>query len=333
MRAIRHALFLDPAVPNAPSPIRQPKATGSKQPARNNYPPLPVVTPNPLPPLQVPLSLDDVHTPSDLSALLFTTSCNSSNYAASNFDAVIPPLDGTALFATSCKMNHSCEPNVFVHYRGGYGKGRELVLECVCVRKIEVGEQLTISYVDVGLEVEERQEELRNYGFQCQCARCEAGEGGEEEEEEEEEVRRREAQRERRKRKEGSQNSFPHTCFARPPSSSNTPPPLFHLQNSSEAKVRSIRSVITADYLMPTAISNSTTSSLTTTFVPQSIVDSVVAHVGGDAAGWNLRELKVNGGEAGLALGLAHEGRYKEALDVAPEALGELREFSKRLGN
>ncbi len=32
------------------------------------------------------------------------------------FDTLFPPLDGTGFFMTTCKINHSCDPNVFVRY-------------------------------------------------------------------------------------------------------------------------------------------------------------------------------------------------------------------------
>lgn len=85
--------------------------------------------------------------------------------------AVFPPLDGTAMFSTTCKMNHSCDPNVVVVYRGL--KWHEpLVAQCIAKCDIELGEELCISYVDVNEPVEVRQRELANYGFNCSCVRC-----------------------------------------------------------------------------------------------------------------------------------------------------------------
>lgn len=34
-----------------------------------------------------------------------------------SLDALFVPLDGTCMYSTACKMNHSCEPNVLVRYR------------------------------------------------------------------------------------------------------------------------------------------------------------------------------------------------------------------------
>ena len=39
---------------------------------------------------------------------------------------------------------------------------------------IPAGTEITVSYVDDSLELDERQHELRDYGFTCHCERCEA---------------------------------------------------------------------------------------------------------------------------------------------------------------
>ena len=50
--------------------------------------------------------------------------------------------------------------------------------DCVisAVRDIGVGEEITISYIDEGQPLDERRADLADYGFQCRCARCTAGE-------------------------------------------------------------------------------------------------------------------------------------------------------------
>lgn len=117
-------------------------------------------------------------TPQDYKDLVEPLSSESTTFSYSNFDVYYPPLDGTSLFSTACKMNHSCSPNVFVQYRGGYNS--PLVLEAISLRDVKVGEELVISYVDCELSWEERKDVLGNYGFECRCVRClvESGEGG-----------------------------------------------------------------------------------------------------------------------------------------------------------
>jgi hypothetical protein len=90
-----------------------------------------------------------------------------------DFDYMFPPLDGTAMYATICKMNHSCDPNAIVLYkRRGYGAKQPLTAYCVALQDIAEGEELTISYIGKDEPREERQAALVNYGFQCNCLKC-----------------------------------------------------------------------------------------------------------------------------------------------------------------
>lgn len=85
-------------------------------------------------------------------------------------DTLFPPLDGTGFFMTTCKINHSCDPNVFVRYAQHPQMG--LVLELTALKNIAEGEELVQSYIDQSLPKDKRQKALRDYGFQCQCHKC-----------------------------------------------------------------------------------------------------------------------------------------------------------------
>ncbi|CAB9517987.1 specific demethylase 8 [Seminavis robusta] len=90
-----------------------------------------------------------------------------------DFDVLFSPLDGTAMFALCCKMNHSCDPNVVVLYKsGGWGRLYPLAAHCVALRDIQEHEELCISYIDTDSPLEKRQEELKHYGFICNCTKC-----------------------------------------------------------------------------------------------------------------------------------------------------------------
>jgi hypothetical protein len=90
-----------------------------------------------------------------------------------DLDYVFPPLDGTALYATACKMNHSCDPNVIVLFRrSSFGRLHPLVAHCVALRDISRDEELTISYIENGGSYSERQLALSSYGFTCRCTKC-----------------------------------------------------------------------------------------------------------------------------------------------------------------
>lgn len=89
-----------------------------------------------------------------------------------DLDGIFTPLDGTAMYATACKMNHSCHPNVVVLYKQPSIGKMPLCIHIVALRDIEEGEELCISYIDSSEPVESRREELGNYGFECQCEKC-----------------------------------------------------------------------------------------------------------------------------------------------------------------
>ena len=74
---------------------------------------------------------------------------------------------GTGLYSPSNLLNHSCRPNCVAVFRGR----RQFV---VSNRPIKEGEELTISYVDQGIEdVPSRKLMLsQEYFFECLCSRC-----------------------------------------------------------------------------------------------------------------------------------------------------------------
>ncbi|KAG7382709.1 SET and MYND domain-containing protein 5 [Phytophthora pseudosyringae] len=77
-----------------------------------------------------------------------------------------PSIEGTALFPIICTMNHSCDPNCTVLYtKNGDG-------HVVAIRDIQKGEELCICYIDVDMDVQMREANLREYKFKCFCSRC-----------------------------------------------------------------------------------------------------------------------------------------------------------------
>ena len=86
----------------------------------------------------------------------------------------VPDALWTALYARISCVNHSCSPNAEVHF---LGEGSEATL--LAKRTIEIGEELSISYIDDNERVSfhERRASLRDYGFECDCAKCTIEEG------------------------------------------------------------------------------------------------------------------------------------------------------------
>lgn len=85
-------------------------------------------------------------------------------------DTLFPPLDGTAFYATICRINHSCDPNVRVTYVNSPDLGLQATL--IALKPISPGEELVQSYIDQFQPLDVRQKALKDYGFQCACPKC-----------------------------------------------------------------------------------------------------------------------------------------------------------------
>lgn len=105
-----------------------------------------------------------------------------------DLDTLFCPLDGTSMYHTACKMNHSCDPNVIVKYvyscsgggnRARWGKLYPLLIQCCAIRDVQEGEELCISYIKSDATYEERKLLLENYGFECTCLKCVTERSGE----------------------------------------------------------------------------------------------------------------------------------------------------------
>jgi hypothetical protein len=73
---------------------------------------------------------------------------------------------GSALYLLGSLFNHSCEPNVHVTF-----PGNDSTAVFIAARQIAAGEQLYITYIDAGQELDARQEYLAfAYGFRCETS-------------------------------------------------------------------------------------------------------------------------------------------------------------------
>ncbi|KAK5988286.1 SET domain-containing 5-like protein [Cladobotryum mycophilum] len=76
-------------------------------------------------------------------------------------------MDHHALFTQTSRLNHACRPNCY------YLFDRETLTHSVyTIRDVQPGEELSISYIDPVATYAERQEEIRNWGFNCSCFAC-----------------------------------------------------------------------------------------------------------------------------------------------------------------
>jgi hypothetical protein len=73
-----------------------------------------------------------------------------------------------ACFALACRFNHSCVPNCHIDWNSDTG---EQTVQAV--RPIASGDELTVSYIDAGLDHAHRASMLSSkFGFTCTCGLC-----------------------------------------------------------------------------------------------------------------------------------------------------------------
>ena len=89
-------------------------------------------------------------------------------FQANNF-GIINDLQftiGQGVYPHGAILNHSCDPNCFLRYRGN-------VMEIVALQDINHGDELTHSYVDLAKDTDTRRRHFQElHGFDCSCARC-----------------------------------------------------------------------------------------------------------------------------------------------------------------
>ncbi|KAM7200407.1 hypothetical protein V8F20_005384 [Naviculisporaceae sp. PSN 640] len=75
--------------------------------------------------------------------------------------------DFKGLYPEIARLNHGCDPNAY----GRYTKG-DLAMTAVATRNIEPGEEITISYIPLGMPTSYRHQGLANWSFKCTCPLC-----------------------------------------------------------------------------------------------------------------------------------------------------------------
>merc|ERR1719362_1119582 len=80
-------------------------------------------------------------------------------------EAPWPAFHGTGVYNTSCRLNHSCAPSLKL---ANLASSRMVAWALL---PISPGE-LSISYIDTASDVQTRRRQLLEYGFTCNCSKC-----------------------------------------------------------------------------------------------------------------------------------------------------------------
>ncbi|KAG9194295.1 hypothetical protein G6011_04330 [Alternaria panax] len=83
------------------------------------------------------------------------------------FGNTVAEVSSRALYPLISRINHACDPNSFVLFsRAG------ISMAIKAYRNIEPGEEITVSYLLLGLPSTNRQSLLTRWGFRCTCDLC-----------------------------------------------------------------------------------------------------------------------------------------------------------------
>jgi hypothetical protein len=96
-------------------------------------------------------------------------------FRVNNFGVTDPMVRvcASAVYPLGALLNHSCAPNCILRYSFEQQQQRPPVMEIVASRDVNLGEELTHSYVELVCRTISRQEKLKAlYGFDCDCSRC-----------------------------------------------------------------------------------------------------------------------------------------------------------------
>lgn len=88
----------------------------------------------------------------------------------SELNGFTKPPTGAAVFLQASRFNHDCD------YNAAYRYHRTLKAATIhTITDIPKGDEITVSYIDTRKPSRERQLELRQYGFTCECNACKGG--------------------------------------------------------------------------------------------------------------------------------------------------------------
>ena len=129
-----------------------------------------VVVPAPIAqPILSSVPLADLPVQQPVAVLPGPTSGAAASVSSLSFSSTLfPSYHGSALYSSIACLNHSCDPNVVVHFDSD-ARPRVLTVG----DGVRAGEECLMTYCDVdGVSRAERSKELQGYGFVCACQQC-----------------------------------------------------------------------------------------------------------------------------------------------------------------
>ncbi|GAB1313756.1 SET domain-containing protein 5 [Madurella fahalii] len=85
------------------------------------------------------------------------------------FGVTVNGRNAKGVYPEIARLNHACDPNAYSKFTS-----RDLAMSAVATRDIMPGEEITISYIPLGMPTSHRHRALGNWGFNCTCALCSA---------------------------------------------------------------------------------------------------------------------------------------------------------------
>ncbi|KAK4184335.1 hypothetical protein QBC35DRAFT_59785 [Podospora australis] len=85
------------------------------------------------------------------------------------FGMTINGRDCKGMYPEIARLNHACDPNAFPRFTS-----KDLAMTAVATRDILPGEEITISYIPLGMPSSYRAKSLGNWHFECSCGLCQA---------------------------------------------------------------------------------------------------------------------------------------------------------------
>ncbi|KAI4650673.1 hypothetical protein J4E93_003030 [Alternaria ventricosa] len=83
------------------------------------------------------------------------------------YGSTVAEVSSRALYPLISRINHACNPNSFVLFsRAGVS------MAIKAYRDIEAGEEITVSYLLLGIPFQKRQSLIKRWGFKCTCSLC-----------------------------------------------------------------------------------------------------------------------------------------------------------------